>query len=594
MLVRPAAVLVLLALLALPARALAADAPANVQGDAAHTGAVSGDLAPPLGKRWVREDLGDTFGTPVIAEGKVFVVAQSSRQTDAWPASSRLYALDGATGATVWSQPALTRGIAYGDGNVYAVTGETTFQAFDAATGAMRWTRRFEQDQGLEGYPTADGGEVYIHGDELYALNASDGSDRLRGATTGFGVALTPDRVFAAYGNGARAYERRLGVNLWSQSGSYGGNDERTVPVAAGGRLYVSSGSEGSIYDQADGRLLGAFTGEMPAVAGGRMFNAVQTIALRAADAETGATLWERRFEDGVRTLPLVVGDVVYVRAGDDALVGYDAASGAERFRSTTRVTARSSLGMYLAPGLAARGDLLVAPFTGKLIGYGPGPDAPGVDPDPFRAPESVTLRFTSPRGKTSRVFGGTGVFLGAELLRREQAADDSPVELQEDLWPFDDEWRTIQTSRASYDDIEFGSVKPDRNARYRLRYGGVDPAALTDPLTVWTDLAVRVRYRYLSRTRLRAIVTLRGPRDALARRTRFHFYFFRKRTGRSRRIKTITLRRRGNVLTRRTVMRVPLAFGRRDYVFPCYREAFPDAWGKPIDGLRLCGRRRI
>jgi hypothetical protein len=341
------------------------------------------------------------------------------------------------------------------------------------------------------------------------------------------------------------------------------------------------------------GASLGEIEGYAPAVAGGRAFYVVPG-GLRAVDVETGATTWQQTIQEGPRTLPLVVGDLVLVRAGDDTLVGYDAASGTERLRSTTRITDSVSYNQIDVAGLAARGDRLVAAFPGKLIAYGPGADAPGLDPDPFRAPAAVNLRFTAPRGRLERVFGRGGVLVQGSYSRGEGVvAPGALVELQEDAWPFDEDWRTIESVEPS-SSMTFRPAHPDRNARYRLRYAGVDPPALTDPLRAWVDLAIRVRYRYLSRTRLRAQIRLRGPEDALRRRTRFHFYFFRKSRNRATRIRTVRLHRRGRALVARTVMRVPLNFGRRDYVFPCYRERRPDPWGKPVDGLRFCGRKRL
>ena len=67
--------------------------------DPAHTGSQSDGLTPPLVQRWSRE-LGNQFSTisyPLIAEGKVFVLVDNGTDN-----GTNLYALDEATGATVW------------------------------------------------------------------------------------------------------------------------------------------------------------------------------------------------------------------------------------------------------------------------------------------------------------------------------------------------------------------------------------------------------------------------------------------------------------------------------------------------------------
>ena len=101
------------------------------QGDAAHTGNVDAPFAPPLGKKWVRRDLGERVSYPVISEGKVFVTAT--------PAGNQivLYALDRRTGGTIWSRPVLGGLPAYADGRVF-VAG-TRLQAYSAATGEGLW-----------------------------------------------------------------------------------------------------------------------------------------------------------------------------------------------------------------------------------------------------------------------------------------------------------------------------------------------------------------------------------------------------------------------------------------------------------------------
>jgi hypothetical protein len=323
--------------------------------------------------------------------------------------------------------------------------------------------------------------------------------------------------------------------------------------------------------------MVGALLPPAPALAGGRSFQVRGTDVI-AREAAGDRPLWQRSFPQLVLSQPLVIGDAVVVRVGTGDLVALDAASGAERWRSATRVTAYSGGERTF---LAARADRLVVPYPEKLIGYGAGPDTPGVDPDPWRAPSAVSLEMELPRGTRRRIFGRPHEVHG-RFERNEGQEEHRVVELQADPWPFDGAWQTVQTMAS---DTISTTHRPDRNTRLRLHYGGVDPAKVTEPVTSWVELAIGVRYRSLSRTRLRARTTLRGPADALARPTTMHFYFFRAATGRATRLRSVRLRRSGDALRGTVVLRVPRRFGRRDSVFPAI------ARRRPTRGASRCAR---
>ena len=71
------------------------DLAVTYQINAHHTGAISTPkLVPPLKTKW-SVDLGASVSYPLIAEGKVFVIAGAIGQVN-------LYALDASTGSTLW------------------------------------------------------------------------------------------------------------------------------------------------------------------------------------------------------------------------------------------------------------------------------------------------------------------------------------------------------------------------------------------------------------------------------------------------------------------------------------------------------------
>src|SRR5688572_18275381 len=88
--------------------------------DPAHTGSQSDTVTPPLAQRWSR-DLGGSTSYPLIAEGKVFVTVANPTTY-----GTKLYALDGSTGATLWGPIELGgiynfSGIAYEAGRIFAL-----------------------------------------------------------------------------------------------------------------------------------------------------------------------------------------------------------------------------------------------------------------------------------------------------------------------------------------------------------------------------------------------------------------------------------------------------------------------------------------
>src|SRR4051812_7702109 len=106
----------------------------SYQQDAAHTGLAAGaTLTPPLGKRWVRTDLGEGLGYPLLAENRIFVSASG------FSGGRSVYALDRRTGAILWSRPMVSPTLAYASGRLFTVS-DGIVQALSASTGATLWT----------------------------------------------------------------------------------------------------------------------------------------------------------------------------------------------------------------------------------------------------------------------------------------------------------------------------------------------------------------------------------------------------------------------------------------------------------------------
>ncbi|MDX6227909.1 MAG: hypothetical protein QOI76_1299, partial [Frankiales bacterium] len=131
-----------------PPTATPVDASVSHQVNPMHSGGQPNDaLAPPLTQKW-SVDLAGTVSYPLIAGGRVFVVVQPAGNV-----GPRLYALDRATGRSIWGPVALSdvRGhaiLAYDNGRLY-VTGPgpgsvspiSEMRAFDATNGTEIWSR---------------------------------------------------------------------------------------------------------------------------------------------------------------------------------------------------------------------------------------------------------------------------------------------------------------------------------------------------------------------------------------------------------------------------------------------------------------------
>ena len=397
------------ALALVPAAPAAATPSTTWRGDAQHRGFVGdGGLKPPFRLRWSRV-LGPLVGqSPVIADGRVFVVAGVQR---AEPGGFRLHALDAASGRTLWSVGAEEHRdthLAYADGMLFAVDRASGARAFDATTGRLLWSRSL--DRIFTWPPVVADGVLYVNGasggGKLWALRASDGEllwvAETPLASGGTSPTLDATTVYVAdAGPQVYAFDRRTGALRWHHEGRLHGGGGRP-PALFGGALFQSAFGEprGHVLDAQTGRSIGTYDGVWaPAVTpGGIGVFMSEYGVLSARRLDTATTLWTARLPTGGQTPPppLVVGDAVLVATGDSgaepglSLVAYD-------LRDGTRLW--EDRGGGHAWNVVAGDGLVVLPaHHGSVRAYEPAPNAPprplgdepaAPDPVPSQTPAS-------------------------------------------------------------------------------------------------------------------------------------------------------------------------------------------------------------
>lgn len=559
----------------------AADPPAAYQVDPAHTGfAQNATLSPPLGKRWVRRDLGPGTSYPVIAEGKVFLSAEHT-----------VYALDLATGATVWSRSLNSNGVAYDAGRVFAVDRTGVMQAMAADTGALLWTAELPSSDPTAP-PTAYGEYVYASGNfRVFGVRQADGIvvfSRSAAASDYSIPAVDEDKVYTTAGCAeTSAIERKLGPEIWRYTGDCTGGGGATA-VVAGGRVYTRDGRDGIVLDATLGGPVDSFAASLsPAIAGESGYYVTEHELF--ARAEPGGTVrWHYPSEDGFGVPPLVVGGFVYAVTGDAKLVAIGRDSGKKVWEGVLRpggYSYSSSSGGWA--GMAAAGSSLVVSWDGRVTAFAPGADTPGVD-DPDK-PSGAGAKLTLKASRKLTVFGRALELSGR--LEGPNGGFSGAVEIQADPWPYGS-FEHLKTVPASYGDFKT-TVRPDRNTLYRAVHTGTNPGLQSATREVFSDFFENFTVRARSRRSVLIQIAVAGPRDLKLAGRRIFVYHYRRHARAALRIGALRLRGNGRGARAKAVLRTP-SLRQSDLFFTCLRERRDDGFGRPNKSLRRCGRRRV
>jgi outer membrane protein assembly factor BamB len=346
--------------------------------NATHTGGHDDAALPSsLGTLWSR-DMGGNVSYPLIV-GDIVYAAVAHTQTY----GSALYAVDRTTGEDVWGPIELggtyfIAGLAYDAGAVFAINYDGILQAFNAQTGARRWTVDLPGQYAFTSPPTARNGVVYTggagSGGTVYAVSQQNGSV-LWTASVANGDHSAPtvsdDGVYVSY---ACPHVYRLapatGAEQWHYAPGCSGGGGKTT-VLSNGRLYVRDTS-GLVFNAATGGLLGTFSSSTaPAFKDGRGFFVVDG-RLEARNEATGALLW-RHGNSGMTSAPIVVNDSVFIGDNMGGVHRFDVASGDWQWSGNggAPVSHPDEHNAWMLAGLAEGRGVVAVSATTRLTVFG-------------------------------------------------------------------------------------------------------------------------------------------------------------------------------------------------------------------------------
>jgi outer membrane protein assembly factor BamB len=336
-------------------------------------------------------DLGATVSYPLIAEGKVFVIAGPDANGHV-----NLYSLDAGSGTTLWGPVQIPEGAywwaaaAYDNGTVFVVPNTTQgissgeLIAYSASDGSQQWTATLTGQYFFTAPPTVGDGFVYTGGagvgGTVYAVKESDGSLTWTASVENgdnSSPVVTPSGVYVSYvGPQSYKFNPTSGSQIWHFSGPGEGGGGAT-PVLYNGLLFVRDwamdyGHNGVVLNATSGQIVGYFDADFaPAVANKTAF-VVQSSGIKAVAIPSGNTIWTATPTNGsYSTPPIVVNGVVYVGTSSGYLLGYVWKSGkAVVSMNMGYPISAPETGSVGSPesGLGAGQGILVVPASTHLI----------------------------------------------------------------------------------------------------------------------------------------------------------------------------------------------------------------------------------
>ena len=349
----------------------------SYQIDTAHTGVINFQaVSLPSAAAWTI-DLGGAPSNALIVAGRVYVMATANN-------ASQLFALDLATGQTVWGPLAFAgaAGVTYDSGMLFVNSGtwysNGILSALDVTTGAPIWSSVIQGTFATQSPAVAAQGTVYILEDGLVtAYDETNGAQLWLANVTGTNgsVAVTVDGVYASAPCTATSLQPTSGAVIWSNNtGCVGGGG--ATPVVAAGRFYAPIGGwyTGNVYATDTGNVLGAFTAGAPPAVSATAAYVLNNLTLQRIALNNSQIGWSFAGDGTLVTSPLVVNNYVFIGSVSGNLYALDATSGSQLWvKNLGAALAQPQTGGNAAQGqsgLAAGDGVLIVPAGNSITAF--------------------------------------------------------------------------------------------------------------------------------------------------------------------------------------------------------------------------------
>jgi outer membrane protein assembly factor BamB len=370
------------ALLPAVAHASSIDQATAYQLDPAHDGYQTGSsITTPLTQAW-SVTLGGNISYPLVVNGVIYVTAGDG-------AGTTLYAIEQASGATLWSHTLGGSygwsGLTYDAGQVFTVDYNGTMTAFDAETGLTDWSITLPGQYSFSSPPTAYNGIVYVggagSGGTVYAVSEGTGAVRWTQSVENgdhSSPAVDSNGVYVTYACGQDYdFSPLSGALIWHHSSSCEGGGG-TTPVLANGTIFGRDSSDGDLILSAGaGTQVGSFSSTTaPAVGGGSAYTLAGGTLTEVSDSGQGSNQWSYSGISGDGTLdtaPLFADGLLIEGSTTGELYALNPATGGLDWSGTVGVAIAApdeqNVGSPLT-GLGAGENTIIVPAGSALAAY--------------------------------------------------------------------------------------------------------------------------------------------------------------------------------------------------------------------------------
>ncbi|MFY0691146.1 MAG: PQQ-binding-like beta-propeller repeat protein [Paracoccaceae bacterium] len=332
---------------------------------------------------------------PVVLENRIFTLDSASRVTATSVSGDRIWSRELVPGNEK-SKEASGGGLAVSEQMLIATTGFGELYALDTASGATLWRQKL--DAPITAAPTIADGVVYVVSRDNRALALDQKLGRIlwevqgppgNAVFNGGAGAIVSDRlVIFPFGSGElTATLKKSGIRVWSASivGQRRGEAYASIPDISGdpvlvdGRIYAANqGGRAAALDARNGERIwtvneGAYSPAWPA--GDSVFLISDQAELMRLDAGTGEKIWSELLPYFTRSKlkrrqtvyahygPILAGGRLLVASDDGLIRSYDPATGALVGTTELRGGAASN-------PIVVNGTLYVVTEKGQLAAF--------------------------------------------------------------------------------------------------------------------------------------------------------------------------------------------------------------------------------